>query len=46
MKSSIEIHLGKCADKFKAESENYGIKRKLPERPEMLDNIIAMSSLP
>lgn len=26
MKSSLEIHLGKCAEKFLAESEQYGIK--------------------
>jgi len=30
MKSSLEIHLEKCAEKFKAESEQYGIKRKVP----------------
>ncbi len=46
MKSSIEIHLGKCGEKFHAESENYGMKRKLPARPESLDNILNMGSLP
>lgn len=39
MKSSISIHLDKCAVKFKQESESYGIKRKLPARPEKLDEV-------
>ena len=46
MKSSIEIHLSQCADKFKAEGKNYGLKRKVPARPESLDNILASGSLP
>jgi len=39
MKSSIGIHLEKCGKKFKAESANYGIKRKVPERPAKLDEV-------
>jgi len=39
MKSSLEIHLGKCAEKFVAESDQYGIKRKVPKRPEELDAV-------
>lgn len=43
MKSSLEIHLDKCAEKFKAESEQYGIKRKVPVRPEELDDVSGKS---
>jgi hypothetical protein len=45
MKSSIEIHLEKCGDKFIAESEQYGIKRKVPVRPAELDDLLAQASL-
>jgi len=49
MKSSIEIHLEKCAEKFLAESEQYGIKRKVPAWPAELDDVsllITFSYLP
>lgn len=39
MKSSIVIHLEKCAEKFLAESEQYGIKRKVPAWPAELDDV-------
>jgi len=46
MKGSISIHLTQCADKFKKESKNLGVKRKLPEEPEELEKILAMDSIP
>ncbi len=39
MKSSMGIHVKKCADKFKAESKNYGLKRKVPKAPEELEQV-------
>lgn len=46
MKGSISIHLTQCADKFKKESNNLGIKRKLPEEPEELEQILALDKIP
>lgn len=45
MKSSIVIHLEKCAEKFLAESEQYGIKRKVPAWPAELDDVSLMITL-
>lgn len=40
-KASIGIHLPQCKEKFKKESENLGVKRKLPKEPEELQELIA-----
>ena len=45
MKGSISIHLTQCADKFKKESENLGVKRKLPPQPEELAELLEMETL-
>jgi len=45
MKGSISIHLTQCADKFKKESKNLGIKRKVPEEPEELQKLIEMETI-
>ena len=46
MKGSMAIHLSQCKEKFKKESKNLGIKRKLPEEPDELQDLLAMDSIP
>lgn len=46
MKGSLPIHLSQCKEKFKKESENLGVKRKLPKAPEELDSLLAMDKIP
>lgn len=43
---SIGIHLPQCKEKFKKESINLGVKRKLPKAPEELAEILEMDSVP
>jgi uncharacterized OB-fold protein len=45
MKSSITIHLPQCKDKFKKESENLGVKRKLPKAPAELEDLLEMDKI-
>ena len=45
MQKSIDIHLPQCEAKFKKENKTFGIKRKLPKRPQELDNILTMETI-
>ena len=45
MKGSISIHLTQCVDKFKKESENLGVKRKIPTEPEELEKLLEMDEI-
>jgi len=45
MKGSIGIHLSQCKDKFKKESINLGVKRKMPKEPEELQQILSADKL-
>lgn len=46
MKGSISIHIPQCKDKFKKESENLGVKRKIPPQPKLLDELLEMETIP
>lgn len=45
MKGSIKIHLPQCKDKFKKESINLGVKRKVPKAPAELEELLAKDKL-
>jgi hypothetical protein len=45
MQRSIRIHVTQCKDKYKKESINLGVKRKLPIEPEELEELIAMDTM-
>ena len=39
MKYSLEIHLQSCIQKFKDESNQFRVKRKVPPRPKELSEV-------
>ena len=45
MQKSIGIHIPQCKVKFKKESENLGVKRKLPKAPEELEELLSGAKL-
>ena len=45
MKGSIKIHIPQCKDKFKKESINLGVKRKLPKAPAELEDLLSMDKI-